>query len=141
MLQCVVLAGGVGTRMRPRTEQKPKAMLPVLGKPFADWQMELLAERGVERVLYSVGYRGEMIRDHVGDGSRFGLEVGYVDEGEHLRGTGGAPLPRTHLGGLEGGLFVPLGRSHLPLDYRGGRPALAGGSAAGPASGRRHRWH
>src|SRR2546421_8755669 len=101
MLQCVILAEGVGTRMRPATEEMPKALLPVLGRPFCDWQLELLAERGVERVLYSVGYRGEMIRDHVGDGSRFGLAVGYVDQGEHLRGTRGAlhlPVP---LGELE----------------------------------------
>ncbi len=117
MLQCVVLAGGPGTRMRPATEEVPKALLPVLGRPFADWQLELLAERGVERVLYSVGYRGEMIRDHVGDGSRFGLKVGYVDEGEHLRGTGGALHLALHLGELEEAFFVLYGDSYLPIDY------------------------
>jgi NDP-sugar pyrophosphorylase family protein len=41
MLQCVVLAGGIGTRMRPQTEEIPKALIPVLGRPFCDWQLEL----------------------------------------------------------------------------------------------------
>ena len=116
MLQCVILAGGPGTRMRPATEEMPKALLPVLGKPFCDWQLELLASQGVERVLYSVGYLGEMIRDHVGDGSRWGLEVSCVDEGEHLRGTGGALRLALDLGKLEAAFFVLYGDSYLPID-------------------------
>ena len=116
MLQCVVLAGGAGTRMRPLTEEMPKALLPVLGRPFADWQLELLAKQGIERVLYSVGYRGEMIRDHVGDGSRWGLEVIYVDEGHQLRGTGGALRLALDLGELEEAFFVLYGDSYLPVD-------------------------
>ncbi|HSR25748.1 MAG TPA: sugar phosphate nucleotidyltransferase, partial [Candidatus Eisenbacteria bacterium] len=54
-LQCVILAGGLGTRMRPLTETVPKALVPVLGVPFADWQLALLAEQGVERVVYCTG--------------------------------------------------------------------------------------
>jgi NDP-sugar pyrophosphorylase family protein len=117
MLQCLVLAGGIGTRMRPQTEQVPKALIPVLDRPFCDWQLELLAANGIERVLYSVGYKGEMLRDHVGDGGRFGLEVKYVDEGEHLRGTGGAVRLAYDLGELEGAFFVLYGDSYLPIDY------------------------
>jgi len=116
MLQCVVLAGGIGTRMRPQTQRLPKALLPVLGHPFADWQLRLLAEQGVERVLYSIGYRGEMIRDLVGDGSRWGLRVGYVDEGERLRGTGGALRLALDEGLLEDEFFVLYGDSYLPTD-------------------------
>ena len=116
MLQCVVLAGGIGTRMRPATEGTPKALIPVLGRPFADWQLQLLAGRGVERVLYSVGYRGEMIRDHIADGSRFGLEVSYVDEGSELRGTGGALRLALDEGALEDAFFVLYGDSYLPVD-------------------------
>jgi NDP-sugar pyrophosphorylase family protein len=119
MLQCVILAGGTGTRMRPATEEMPKALLPVLGKPFADWQLGLLAEQGVQRILYSVGYRGEMIREHIGEGSRFGLEVGYVDEGEHLRGTGGALRLALDLGKLDEAFFVLYGDSYLPVDLGG----------------------
>src|SRR5262249_51348044 len=80
-LQCVILAGGLGTRMRPLTETVPKALVPVLGRPFADWQLTLLREQGAERVVYCTGYRGGMLRAHVGDGSRFGLTVAWSDEG------------------------------------------------------------
>jgi NDP-sugar pyrophosphorylase family protein len=116
MLQCVILAGGAGTRMRPATEEMPKALLPVLGRPFCDWQLDLLASQGVERVLYSVGYKGEMIREHVGDGSRWGLRVDCVDEGERLRGTGGALRLALDLGKLEEAFFVLYGDSYLPID-------------------------
>jgi NDP-sugar pyrophosphorylase family protein len=116
MLQCVILAGGMGTRLRPQTEEMPKALLPVAGRPFADWQLRHLAAQGVERVLYSVGYRGEMIRDHVGDGGRWGLRITYVDEGEHLRGTAGALRLAHDLGELEPAFFVLYGDSYLPAD-------------------------
>src|ERR1700736_3270369 len=89
-LQVVVLAGGRGTRMRPVTDTIPKALVPVLGAPFASWQLSWLAAHGVKKVTYSVGYKAEMIRDYVGDGSRWSITVDYVDEGENLRGTGGA---------------------------------------------------
>jgi NDP-sugar pyrophosphorylase family protein len=118
MLQCVVLAGGAGTRMRPHTETVPKALLPVLGRPFADWQLRLLAAGGVERLLYSVGYKGEMIHDFIGDGSRWGLRVSYVDEGERLRGTGGALRLALDEGALDDEFFVLYGDSYLPTDLR-----------------------
>lgn len=113
-LQCVVLAGGLGTRMRPMTEEVPKALIPVLGRPFADWQLEHLAAEGVERVTYSIGYRGEMLRAHVGDGSRFGLAVAWVDEGERLLGTGGALRRAFDEGALDDAFFVLYGDSYLP---------------------------
>jgi NDP-sugar pyrophosphorylase family protein len=114
-LQCVVLAGGLGTRMRPATEAIPKALVPVLGRPFADWQLEHLAAQGVERVTYSVGYRGDMLRAHVGDGQRFGLRMSWVDEGERLRGTGGALRLALDEGALEKAFFVLYGDSYLPV--------------------------
>jgi MurNAc alpha-1-phosphate uridylyltransferase len=118
MLQCVILAGGVGTRLRPLTDETPKALLPVLGRPFADWQLRLLASQGAERVLYSIGYRGEMIREFVGDGGRWGLAVAYADEGTELRGTGGALRLALDEGALEESFFVLYGDSYLPTDMR-----------------------
>jgi NDP-sugar pyrophosphorylase family protein len=114
-LQCVVLAGGLGTRMRPLTEAAPKALIDVLGKPFADWQLERLAAEGVERVTYSIGYRGQMLRDHIGDGSRFGLRVSWVDEGTNLLGTGGALRLALDRGALDEAFFVIYGDSYLPI--------------------------
>ncbi len=90
MLPCVVLAGGLGTRMRPMTERIPKSLIPVLGRPFAEIQLEWLAAKGVDHVIYCVGYRGGMVESKLGDGERFGLRIVYVDEGDDLRGTAGA---------------------------------------------------
>jgi NDP-sugar pyrophosphorylase family protein len=131
-LQCVILAGGLGTRMRPVTESVPKALLPVSGRPFVDWQLRLLAARGVRRVVLSIGYRGDMVRDHVGDGSRFGVDVSWVDEGAELRGTGGALRLALDGRALEDEFFVLYGDSYLPVPlgdveeaWRGsGMPAL-----------------
>lgn len=114
-LQCVILAGGLGTRMRPLTERIPKALVPVLGVPFVDWQLEHLASQGIERVLLNVGYRGHMLREHVGDGSRFDMRVTWIDEGAHLRGTAGALRLALDAGALEQAFFVLYGDSYLPI--------------------------
>lgn len=132
MLQCVVLAGGLGTRMRPFTESMPKALVPVLGRPFVDWQLDLLAANGVERAVFSVGYRSEMLRRHVGDGSAHGVAVSWVDEGEELRGTAGALRLALDRGGLDPAFFVLYGDSYLPAPMppveaawrESGQPAL-----------------
>lgn len=117
-LQCVILAGGLGTRMRPFTDTIPKALVPVLGIPFVDWQLQLLGGQGIDRVVLSVGYRAEMLRRHVGDGSRFGLRVTWVDEGPDLKGTGGALRLALEAGALEDAFFVLYGDSYLPIDMR-----------------------
>ena len=71
-MQCVILAGGIGTRMWPETRTVPKTLLPVLGRPFADWQLEWLAAAGIDSVVYCIGYLGDDVRAYVGDGSRVG---------------------------------------------------------------------
>jgi NDP-sugar pyrophosphorylase family protein len=131
-LQCAILAGGLGTRMRPLTETVPKALVPVGGAPFADWQLRLLGEQGVERVVYCVGYRGDMLRAHVGDGSRFGVAVAWSDEGTQLLGTAGALRLALDRGLLNDAFFVLYGDSYLPVGFaaveeawrRSGAPAL-----------------
>ena len=93
MYPVAVLAGGLGLRLRELTgTQLPKAMVPVLGRPFVDWQLETLAASGVTEVVLLVGHSGDHIRDHVGSGHQFGLAVTYVEDGPTLRGTGGAIL-------------------------------------------------
>ncbi|HLI55365.1 MAG TPA: sugar phosphate nucleotidyltransferase [Acidimicrobiales bacterium] len=116
-LQTVVLAGGLGTRMRPATEKVPKALLPVAGRPFVDWQLELLAARGVRRVLLCVGHLGEQIEAHVGDGSRWGLSVCYSREDGGLLGTGGALRLARERDLLDEEFFVLYGDSYLPVDF------------------------
>ena len=75
--QAAILCGGLGTRLRPHTNALPKPMIPVNGRPFLECLIEQLREQGIRRVLLLTGYRGEQIEGHFGDGSRFGVEIGY----------------------------------------------------------------
>jgi MurNAc alpha-1-phosphate uridylyltransferase len=113
--QCVVLAGGLATRMRPLTLTVPKAMLEVAGRPFVDWQLEKLAACGFGDVVMCVAHLGEQIEAHVGDGSRFGVRVRWSHEGQTLLGTGGAL--RSALDLLRPSFLVTYGDSYLPFDY------------------------
>ena len=88
-VDAVVLVGGKGTRLAPLTDSRPKALVEVAGRPFADRQLALLRSDGATRIVYCIGHLGHQVRAHVGDGSRFGLAVDYVDDGERPLGTGG----------------------------------------------------
>jgi MurNAc alpha-1-phosphate uridylyltransferase len=112
----VILAGGLGTRMEGVAPGVPKALVPVLGEPFAFHQLRLLSSRGAREVVYVVGHRGEKVRSAVGDGSAFGLEVTYVDEGGELHGTGGALRVALDAGALADAFGVLYGDSYLPID-------------------------
>jgi NDP-sugar pyrophosphorylase family protein len=101
--------------MRPRTLTVPKSMLEVAGRPFVEWQLERLAACGLRDVVMCVAHLGEVIRAHVGDGSRFGVRARWVDEGPALLGTAGAI--RNALPLLEPAFLVTYGDSYLPFDY------------------------
>lgn len=101
--------------MRPHTLRLPKAMLSVAGRPFVEWQLERLAASGLKQVVLCVGYLGEQIRDHVGDGSRFGVRTEWSEDGESLLGTAGAL--RAALPLLAATFLVTYGDSYLPFDY------------------------
>ncbi|HEY1945143.1 MAG TPA: HAD-IIIA family hydrolase [Roseiarcus sp.] len=75
--QAVILAGGRGERMRPITDDRPKPMVPILGRPFLEYQIEQLRSQGFERILLLLGYLPEVVRNHFGDGSRFGVRIDY----------------------------------------------------------------
>ncbi len=85
----VVMAGGQGVRLRPLTETIPKPMLRVAGRPILERIVLHLVGAGLERVYLAVGYLGNVIEDHFGDGSRFGCRIEYLREGTPL-GTAGA---------------------------------------------------
>jgi NDP-sugar pyrophosphorylase family protein len=96
----------------------PKPMIPVAGRPFIDRQLEWLASEGVQQVVLSVGYKGDVLMAHVGNGRRHGLAVAYVDEGEALRGTAGALRLALDRGALAESFFVLYGDSFLRLSLR-----------------------
>jgi NDP-sugar pyrophosphorylase family protein len=84
-----ILAGGLGTRLRPLTDDTPKPMVPVEGRPFLWYQLARLAEGGVTDFVLAVGYKAAVIEDYFGDGGAFGWDIRYVHERAPL-GTGGA---------------------------------------------------
>lgn len=110
-----ILAGGLATRLRPITETIPKSLVSVAGRPFVEHQLEQLQREGIRRVVLCVGYLGEMVRDVVGDGSRFGLRVDYSFDGTKLLGTGGALRQALPL--LGDTFFVLYGDSYLPIPF------------------------
>lgn len=75
--QAVILAGGRGTRLRPLTDTRPKPMIEFHGKPFLGYVVELLREQGFERILLLLGYLPEVVIDHFGGGSRYGVRIDY----------------------------------------------------------------
>lgn len=87
-IQAVILAGGKGTRLAPLTDNLPKPLVPLLGKPMILYVLEHLRAAGVTRVAISVAHLGQMIEDALGDGSAIGMEISYLREPEPM-GTGG----------------------------------------------------
>jgi NDP-sugar pyrophosphorylase family protein len=130
-LQCLILAGGLATRMRPLTETIPKALIPVAGRPFIDHQLGWLAAHGVTEVVLSVGYLGGALGAHVGDGSRYGLAVRVVDEGPNLRGTAGAVRLALDEGVLDERFLLTYGDSFLPIDFAAVFEAFVASGAPG----------
>lgn len=125
-----VLAGGLATRLRPITTTIPKSLVPVAGQPFIVHQLRLLHRQGFRRVVLLIGHLGEQIRQVIGDGSGFDLQVEYAEDGPAPRGTGGAI--RNAMSMMGDACFVMYGDSYLPVDCapvwqafrRNGLPAL-----------------
>lgn len=95
----VLLVGGKGTRLRPLTYKKPKGMLEVNGKTVIEHLLDLLKKYGIRKVILSVGYLKEKIIDYFGDGSKFGVEIKYIEEDEPLGTAGPLKLAKEHLKG------------------------------------------
>jgi len=80
----VILAAGKGVRMLPFSEHYPKPILPVCNKPILAYQIETMKKLGIDEILIVVGHLGYKIADALGDGSRYGVKIQYVDQGETL---------------------------------------------------------
>lgn len=90
-MKAVILAGGFGKRLRPLTNDKPKSLIEVKGRPILETQLRWLKNYGINEVILCLGFLKEKIIEYLGNGSKFGVKVGYVIEDEPL-GTGGAIL-------------------------------------------------
>jgi MurNAc alpha-1-phosphate uridylyltransferase len=88
-MRAMILAAGLGKRMRPLTANLPKALLKVRGKPLIEHQIEKLVAAGVSGIVINHFYLGDMIEAAVGDGKRFGVEISYSRETTRLDTAGG----------------------------------------------------
>ncbi|MCX5907024.1 MAG: sugar phosphate nucleotidyltransferase, partial [Deltaproteobacteria bacterium] len=111
----VIMAGGLGTRLRPLTEKVPKPMLKVNGKPMLECILERFRDLGVETFYISVNYKAEVIEDYFGDGSPWRIKIHYLREKKRL-GTAGSLslLPRE----LSSAFFVVNADIVTDLDFR-----------------------
>ena len=116
MLPVVILAGGLATRLQSLKNKLPKALIKISGKPFIYHQLTYLRKEGVERVIICVGYLGDMIKNVVGNGEKFDIEVSYSEDWPHLLGTGGAIKNALPL--IRNKFFVLYGDTFLPINYK-----------------------
>ena len=87
-MQAILLAGGLGTRLQSVVSDRPKPMALIGDKPFMEYVVHELARHGIQDIIFAVGYKGSMVEEYFGDGSRFGVMVSYAYE-ETLRGRRG----------------------------------------------------
>lgn len=118
----VLMAGGLGSRLSPLTDDTPKPLLAVGNKPILETILDGLASHGFRRVFIAVNYRADMVMDHFGDGADRGLEISYLREDKRL-GTAGAlsllpEIPSTPLLVMNGDLLTNLNFGHLLTYHR-----------------------
>ena len=112
-LQAVILAGGLGTRLREAISDRPKAMANMGSKPFLEHQVEYLKSAGIDELIFCVGYLHEQIQHYFGDGSHWGVHIEYSVE-EQLLGTAGAlKLAENY---IQGTFLAMNGDSFLDVD-------------------------
>lgn len=114
-MQVVVLMGGLGTRLKEYTQCRPKSLVEVNGKPFFDYQLDLLRAWGFKKFVFLIGYHAEMIEEYYGDGSSRDISIQYCYDGEKLLGTGGAV--RRAMPYLEDDFILIYGDSFMDIDY------------------------
>src|SRR2546426_11136495 len=87
-MKAMILAAGLGPRLRPLSNSVPKPLLPVAGRPLIVWNLLLLRRYGITEVIINLHHLGDLIEKELGDGSRFGMRLAYSRESVIL-GTGG----------------------------------------------------
>ena len=88
-MKAMVLAAGMGTRLKPLTDNIPKCLMPLAGRPLIEWTLNWLRQHGIAECVINLHYLPEQVEDYVGDGSRWGLKIHYSFE-PVLLGTAGA---------------------------------------------------
>jgi N-acetyl-alpha-D-muramate 1-phosphate uridylyltransferase len=127
-MMAMILAAGRGERMRPLTDELPKPLLEVGGKPLIVWQVGRLVAAGFARIVINVAYLGAKIEAALGDGGQFGAAISYSREVEPLEVAGGIATALPLLG--DGVVLVVSGDLHTGYDYSSLRARAAAMSAA-----------
>ena len=121
-MQAIVLAGGRGERLRPYTDDRPKPMIEVGGKPLLDYELGWLKKNHVTEIVLSCGYLHKVIQDYFGDGQRWGLDIRYAIEKEKLGRGGGIKFAMQRLSAGRAPVIVLNGDNVIDIDLP---PALA----------------
>ena len=110
----IILAGGLGTRLRPLTNETPKPLLPIKGLPMIEHMIKSMKQYGINNIILSIGYKAEQIQEYFGDGSKWSINISYSIENEPL-GTGGA-IKKAALE-LQKPFFLAWGDNLMNIDY------------------------
>jgi len=111
--QVVIFAGGIGERLRPLTNDRPKPMVLVNGRPFLAYLVDMLKQNGIQEVLILLGYLPEKIPEYFGDGSNFGIKINY-HIGQVEDETGTRLRNAKHL--LQGHFLLMYGDNYWPMN-------------------------
>ena len=130
MIEAIIIAGGEGRRLQSVVSDVPKPMAKVGGRPFLEYLVSQLKAAGVTRIVMSVSHKAHVIKDHFGDGSRFGVPMRCAEEKE-LLGTGGAICYAAKESNIADIFFVMNGDSYFDIDLK----ALARAHTASGAVG------
>ena len=106
MMKCMILAAGLGERLRPLTNQIPKPLIKIAGKSLIEHHLERLKISGYKEIVINISYLGDMIEDQLGDGQRFGVDIKYSNEGQEPLDTAGGIVNALPLLGNEPFLVV-----------------------------------
>jgi MurNAc alpha-1-phosphate uridylyltransferase len=115
MLPLAILAGGFATRLGSLTRDIPKCLIEIKGRPFVEWQLDLLIKNGYSDFVFCISYKSQMIQDYLDDGSSKGIRIQYSTDGDKQLGTGGAISNAMPLLGDKFGVLY--GDSYLPINY------------------------
>ena len=114
-MQVVIIAGGLGTRLGQLTANQPKSMIQILGKPFIDYQLDLLKKGSVTDVVLCLGHQGQQIADYCMDGRKYGLKLKYSFENKLLDTAGAIKLAEPM---LQDSFFTLYGDSYVFIDFQ-----------------------
>ena len=114
-LPVAILAGGLGTRLGEKTLNKAKVLIDVAGKPFISRQLNYLSDQGIKDIVICVGHLGNQIKNYIGNGLKYNLNVSYSDDSDQLLGTGGSIKKACQILGEH--FFILYGDSFLPVNF------------------------